>query len=186
MKKTIEIDIPEGMDVKYNYKSHKIEFIPKESEWKNIKAFSDVLKYNNLSQWDWEQHQGFFPEMTKYLLITKTFIEASNDTLTLTEGKPFWPYCYITYNKPESSDYNIINCRVRGKEAFLVCGRADDGRYAGLGCSVSYYPVSSSGTNVGFRAYSNYDVAKHVSYYFSKELIDAIIGWRTNEIEWLK
>jgi hypothetical protein len=48
-------------------------------------------------------------------------------------------------------DYHYCNASSTALRTLIVCGNADDGGYAGLGCFASYHGVGAANTAVGFR-----------------------------------
>lgn len=159
--------------------------------FRDIKTFNDVLEYLGLDEDDF--YESFNPEIISkefviWNLIMKAFIKISNDRSQLLRGSIYYPYCYIVWKNratEEENEIKVRDCIINDREAFLVGGTAAAGSSAGLGLSASINAAATSGTSVGFRAFSSYEVAKHVSKYFAKELFDFSLGWRSNEIQWL-
>lgn len=159
--------------------------------FRDIKTFDDVLEYLGLDEDDF--YESFDPEIISkefiiWNLIMKAFIKISNDESQLSRGPVYYPYCHIVWeNNALLSDRTrrVRDCIINNKNAFLVSDVASYGSNAGLGLSNSYYAVISSSMDIDFRGFSSREVAKHVAKYFSKELVDFSLGWRSNEIQWL-
>ena len=157
----------------------------------DIKTFDDVLEYLGLDEDDF--YESFNPEIISkefviWNLIMKAFIKISNDRSQLFRGSIYYPYCYIVWKDraiEEENERKVRDCIINDREAFLVGGGAYCGWTAGLGLSNSNAAAALSCTPVGFRAFSSWKVAEHVSKYFAKELFDFSISWRNNEIQWL-
>lgn len=189
MEQTIKINVPDGFHTVWSEKKQKIEFVKiKNESWEDIKTFDDVLRYLGISKNEFEIAQSGIIPISKWQLIMKAFIKASNDELTLTTGDVYYPYCYIVWKNratEEENERKVRDCIINDREAFLVGGRAYYGSGAGLGFSYSDDTAAYSYASFGFRAFSSREVAEHVARYFSKELIEETIGWRTDEIKWL-
>lgn len=189
MEQMIKINVPDGMEAVWNDKLQKVEFVKKES-WRDIKTLDDVLKYLGLKANN--SHSLYLPNLNKYVsfnkwqLIMEAFIKASNDECRLTEGKVYVPYYYIVYNNkyPYETDVKVRSGIINNKECTLVGGVAY-GSSSGLGYSPSFAMVASSNAYFGLCGFSSREVAKHVSKYFTWELYESTLGWRTNEIKWL-
>lgn len=186
MKQKIEIEVPEGKVAVWDEKKQKIIF--ERESWRDIKTFKDVLKYLNISEKEFEIAQNSRIPVNKWQLIVEAFIKASNDQCRLTEGDVYFPYCYIVYNneyKFYKTDIKARSCIINNKECTLIGGRAYHISHAGLGLSYSSAAAADSSVRFGFRGFSSREVAKHISTYFTFELFEATVGWRTNEIQWL-
>lgn len=189
MEQTIKINVPDGFHAVWDEKKQKIEFVKVKNEpWEDIKTFDDVLRYLGISKNEFETAQSGKIPISKWQLIMKAFIKASNDKLTLITGDVYFPYCYIVYNKKytfDRTDIKVCQCIINNEKCTLVGGRTSFGSYTGFGCSDSIDVIECSTISIGFRGFSSRKVAEHLSRYFAKELIEETIGWRTDEIKWL-
>lgn len=190
MEQMIKINVPDGMEAIWDDKLQKVKFVKKES-WRDIKTFDDVLNYLGIEA-D-ELYSLYSPNLNKCIpfnkwqLITEAFIKASNDELTLTTCDAYYPYCYIVLKDRanlKEREKNIGNCIINFREAFLVGGSLYSSR-TGLCYSNQISVESTTNVCIGFRPFSKRSVAEHVSKYFAKELIEATLGWETDEIKWL-
>lgn len=158
--------------------------------FRDITTFHDVLEYLGLDEDDF--YESFNPEIISkefviWNLIMKAFIKINNNESQLSRGPVYYPYCYIIWENeasPSDRERRVRNCIINNKNAYLV-GDAAIYSYSGLGLSTSHYTAAFFPTSVGFRAFSSREVAKHIAKYFSKELVDFSVGWRSNEIQWL-
>lgn len=159
-------------------------------DYPDIKTFKDVLKYNNPTEEEWleiddEQIQS---HMSKYMFIINTFIFITQDALKFTGDRIYYPYVFIMWDKTcyeHNEEYTIIPCKINNREAFLIGGHVSYSDSTSLGHSSSDSPISSACASIGWRGFSDRSVAQHISKYFSKELIEATVEWRTNEIKWV-
>lgn len=194
MEQMIKINVPDGFYAVWDEEKQKIEF-KKVQKWKSIKTFDDVLRYLNINK-DCLDNGIYSPTLCEYItiskwqLIMKAFIRASNDQCQLTEGKVYVPYYYIVYNnKYIPNETNETDVKVRSgitnnKECTLVGGIAY-GSSSGLGFSPLLASAAPSNAYFGLCGFSSREVAKHVSEHFTWELYESTLGWRTNEIKWL-
>lgn len=190
MKQKIEIEVPEGKVAVWDEKKQKIIFKDVEP-WKKIKTFDDVLNYLGIEA-D-ELYSLYSPNLNKCIpfnkwqLITEAFIKASNDELTLTTCDAYYPYCYIVLEDRanlEEREKNIGKCIINFREAFLIGGSLYGSR-AGLCYSNPISVESTTNVCIGFRPFSARSVAEHIAKCFAKELVEATLGWGTDEIKWL-
>lgn len=194
MKQKIEIEVPEGKIAIWDEKKQKICFKNQE-KWRQIKTFDDVLKYLVIDKNDLKNVYSpllcEYVGISKWQLIMKAFIRASNDKCNLTGDNVFYPYFYILDEDKVNhklSDRIYIKYKIYNSNEtfFLVGGAVTDPYNSGLEISDNYTASQFVFEHLGLRAFSLYEVAEHVSKYFVKELFEETVGWRiSSKIEWL-
>lgn len=194
MKQTIEIEVPDGK--KAVWENGAIRFVPEGPYWKTITTFDDALIYV----------RNYLPECKDLLISYNKSISGSyehsvvcyrivvaaltnNEKRYLTKGDKWYPI--VQFCRPEDKgncwgSVLIGTIESEGARYSVVGGRATHGAFAGLGHFNSYYRVSFSSTNVGFRSVSSKEIAQHISTYFGKLLFDVHYGGTNCDWKWVE
>lgn len=186
MKRTIEIECPDGYKPIYNSKTGNVEIVP-ENIMGQIKTYEDARKklgfYGNPSA-------VYFNDSTCALTKLQTIIDALNegykfDLLTGTIWYP-WVRFYKIESVPKNTEVISHFC-YQGEKFALVGGSAHGGGSAGLGCFYSNGDVGSAGSTVGMLACKSEEIAKYVSTQFGKLVFEACFAryFNVGEFKWL-
>ena len=185
MKKTIEIECPDGYKPIYNAETGNVEIVP-ENIMGRIKTYEDARDYLGYL-FNSEIH---YTESVKALAKLQTILDALNEKhkFNLLTGTVWYPWVRFFRMKSVPKDAEVIgHFRYQGEKFALVGGRAGDGCYAGLGYFTSYDDVGFAGSDVGMLACKSEEIAKYVSTQFGKLVFDACFARHFNvgEFEWL-
>lgn len=185
MKRTIEIECPDGYKPIYNAKTGNVEIVP-ENIMGRIKTYEDARDYLGYL-FNSEIH---YTESVKALAKLQTILDALNEghKFNLLTGTVWYPWVRFSRMKSVPEDAEVIgHFRYQGEKFALVGGSASYGGIAGLGCFVSNYGVGGAGSNVGMLACKSEEIAKYVSTQFGKLVFDACFArhFEGKEFEWL-
>lgn len=177
MKYKVEIEGPEGC--KPVVDGTTIRFVPCKPDWQEIKTVEQVIDYckkyfkdesailrarfNNLTP---KSYEYWF---SLYRLIVMAITD--NEKVDLIKGNLYYPcvqFCRENSIKNCWGDKVVGHITYQGECYAVVGGRATNGSRAGLGVFNSYYGVSTSPADIGFRSVSSLDKARHISKYFGK------------------
>lgn len=188
MKQVIEIEVPEGK--KAVYKDGKITFIPKKLVYTDIKSISDAVKYLNkhsvcvnlLSTYYCLKEEYNLSDNIPYnsmpyefavicFRIVKYALEHITDSTqkNLTEGNLYYPIvqmCEPGYTDKCCGDKVVGKIQYKETEYYLVGSRAGNSSLAGLAHFDVHLPVSRSWADIGFRLFSNIEIAEYMSTQF--------------------
>lgn len=185
MKKTIEIECPDGYKPIYNAKTGNVEIVP-ENIMGRIKTYGDA-----------REHLGYvfkdavhYNESVNSLAKLQTILEALNEDykFNLLTGTVWYPWVRFYRMKSVPKDAEVIgHFRYQGEKFALVGGSAHAGGIAGLGCFISNYDVGSAYSTVGMLACKSEEIAEYVSTQFGKLVFDACFArhFKGEEFEWL-
>ena len=185
MKRTIEIECPDGYKPIYNAKTGNVEIVP-ENIMGRIKTYEDARDYLGYL-FNSEIH---YTESVKALAKLQTILDALNEKhkFNLLTGTVWYPWVRFFRMKPVPKDAEVIgHFRYQGEKFALVGGRADSGGGAGLGYFYSNLDVGSASSGVGMLACKSEEIAKYVSTQFGKLVFEACFARHFNvgEFKWL-
>lgn len=177
MKRTIEIECPDGYKPIYNAKTGNVEIVP-ENIMGRIKTYEDARDYLG------------YVESANSLAKLQTILDALNEKhkFNLLTGTVWYPWVRFFRMKSVPKDAEVIgHFRYQGEKFALVGGGADNGGDAGLGYFYSNYGVGNAYSNVGMLACKSEEIAKYVSTQFGKLVFDACFArhFEGKEFEWL-
>lgn len=186
MKRTIEIECPDGYKPIYNAKTGNVEIVP-ENIMGRIKTYEDARDYLEYL-FNSEIH---YTESVKALAKLQTILDALNEKhkFNLLTGTVWYPWVRFFRMKSVPKDAEVIgHFRYQGEKFALVGGGAyDGGGDAGLGSFNSGSDVGSAHSAVGMLACKSEEIAKYVSTQFGKLVFDACFArhFKGEEFEWL-
>lgn len=185
MKRTIEIECPDGYKPIYNAKTGNVEIVP-ENIMGRIKTYEDARDYLGYL-FNSEIH---YTESVKALAKLQTILDALNEghKFNLLTGTVWYPWVRFSRMKSVPEDAEVIgHFRYQGEKFALVGGGADNGGGAGLGSFFSDFGVGSAYSDVGMLACKSEEIAKYVSTQFGKLVFDACFArhFEGKEFEWL-
>ena len=180
MKRTIEIECPDGYKPIYNAKTGNVEIVP-ENIMGRIKTYEDARDYLGLVSYN---------RSVSSLAKLQTILDALNEKhkFNLLTGTVWYPWVRFFRMKSVPKDAEVIgHFRYQGEKFALVGGHAYIGGCAGLGCFTSGNGVGAAGSDVGMLACKSEEIAKYVSTQFGKLVFDACFArhFKGNEFEWL-
>lgn len=185
MKRTIEIECPDGYKPIYNAKTGNVEIVP-ENIMGRIKTYEDAREYLGYVIKD----AVCCNKSVNALAKLQTILDALNEgyKFNLLTGTIWYPWVRFFRMKSVPKDAEVIgHFRYQGEKFVLVGGYAYDGGLAGLGCFTSYDDVSGASSSVGLLACKSEEIAKYVSTQFGKLVFDACFArhFKGEEFEWL-
>lgn len=185
MKRTIEIECPDGYKPIYNAKTGNVEIVP-ENIMGRIKTYEDARDYLGYL-FNSEIH---YTESVKALAKLQTILDVLNEgyKLNLLTGTIWYPWVRFFRMKSVPKDAEVIgHFRYQGEKFALVGGRAGFGGLAGLGFFTSLDGVGVAYSSVGMLACKSEEIAKYVSTQFGKLVFDACFArhFKGEEFEWL-
>lgn len=182
MKKTIEIECPDGYKPIYNAETGNVEIVP-ENIMGRIRTYEDAVNYLGCGTRDTNRSVNSLAKL-------QTVLDALNEghKFNLLTGTIWYPWVRFFRMKSVPKDAEVIgHFRYQGEKFALVGGRADFGGDAGLGCFYSNFGVGSANSAVGMLACKSEEIAKYVSTQFGKLVFDACFArhFEGIEFEWL-
>lgn len=185
MKRTIEIECPDGYKPIYNAKTGNVEIVP-ENIMGQIKTYEDARDYLGYVVRDAVSYN----ESVNSLAKLQTILDALNEKhkFNLLTGTAWYPWVRFFRMKSVPKDAEVIgHFRYQGEKFALVGGSADDGGLAGLGYFNSFVDVGFASSLVGMLACKSEEIAKYVSTQFGKLVFDACFArhFEGKEFEWL-
>lgn len=183
MKKTIEIECPDGYKPIYNAKTGNVEIVP-ENIMGRIRTYEDAVNYLGCGD------TIYYNRSVNSLAKLQTVLDALNEghKFNLLTGTIWYPWVRFFRMKSVPKDAEVIgHFRYQGEKFALVGGGALNGGGAGLGYFSSYYDVSYATSDVGLLACKSEEIAKYVSTQFGKLVFEACFARHFNvgEFEWL-
>lgn len=180
MKRTIEIECPDGYKPIYNAKTGNVEIVP-ENIMGQIKTYEDARDYLGLVSYN---------RSVNSLAKLQTILDALNEKhkFNLLTGTVWYPWVRFFRMKSVPKDAEVIgHFRYQGEKFALVGGGANSGGLAGLGYFYSGLVVGGAGSYVGMLACKSEEIAKYVSTQFGKLVFEACFARHFNvgEFEWL-
>lgn len=185
MKRTIEIECPDGYKPIYNAKTGNVEIVP-ENIMGRIKTYEDARDYLGYVVRDAVSYNKSVNSLAKL----QTILDALNEKhkFNLLTGTVWYPWVrfFIVESVPKDAEV-IGHFRYQGEKFALVGGNAYHGGLAGLGCFHSLDGVGSASSVVGMLACKSEEIAKYVSTQFGKLVFDACFArhFEGKEFEWL-
>lgn len=185
MKRTIEIECPDGYKPIYNAKTGNVEIVP-ENTMGRIKTYEDARDYLGYVVRDAVNYN----ESVNSLAKLQTILDALNGKhkFNLLTGTVWYPWVRFFRMKSVPKDAEVIgHFRYQGEKFALVGGYAYDGGFAGLGYFYSSVGVGDAISSVGMLACKSEEIAKYVSTQFGKLVFDACFArhFEGREFEWL-
>lgn len=179
MKKTIEIECPDGYKPIYNAETGNVEIVP-ENIMGRIRTYEDAVNYLGCVTRD----TIYYNRSVNSLAKLQTVLDALNEghKFNLLTGTIWYPWVRFFRMKSVPKDAEVIgHFRYQGEKFALVGG------LAGLGYFNSHYGVGSAFSNVGMLACKSEEIAKYVSTQFGKLVFDACFArhFEGREFEWL-
>lgn len=180
MKRTIEIECPDGYKPIYNAKTGNVEIVP-ENIMGRIKTYEDARDYLGLVSYN---------RSVSSLAKLQTILDALNEKhkFNLLTGTVWYPRVRFFRMKSVPKDAEVIgHFRYQGEKFALVGGGAYYGGNAGLSFFHSGYDVGSAYSYVGMLVCKSEEIAKYVSTQFGKLVFDACFArhFKGEEFEWL-
>ena len=185
MKRTIEIECPDGYKPIYNAKTGNVEIVP-ENIMGRIKTYEDARDYLGYL-FNSEIH---YTESVKALAKLQTILDALNEKhkFNLLTGTVWYPWVRFFRMKSVPKDAEVIgHFSYQGEKFALVGGHAGDGGNAGLGYFLSSDDVGGADSSVGMLACKSEEIAEYVSTQFGKLVFEACFARHFNvgEFKWL-
>lgn len=185
MKRTIEIECPDGYKPIYNAKTGNVEIVP-ENIIEQIKTYEDAANYLKYL----DKQLLYHNESTNSLAQLQTILDALNEKhkFNLLTGTVWYPWVRFFRVESVPKDAEVIgHFRYQGEKFALVGGYACHGGGAGLGYFLSFDDVGLAGSSVGMLACKSEEIAKYVSTQFGKLVFDACFArhFEGKEFEWL-
>lgn len=175
MKRTIEIECPDGYKPIYNAKTGNVEIVP-ENIMGRIKTYEDARDYLG------------YVESANSLAKLQTILDALNEKHKFNLLTVWYPWVRFFRMKSVPKDAEVIgHFRYQGEKFALVGGLAHYGGVAGLGSFASDIDVGFAAFHVGMLACKSEEIAKYVSTQFGKLVFDAcfVRHFEGKEFEWL-
>lgn len=185
MKRTIEIECPDGYKPIYNAKTGNVEIVP-ENIMGRIKTYEDARDYLGYVIRDAVSYN----ESVNSLAKLQTILDALNEKhkFNLLTGTVWYPWVRFFRMKSVPKDAEVIgHFRYQGEKFALVGGYAGYGGNAGLSYFNSGDGVGYADSSVGMLACKSEEIAKYVSTQFGKLVFDAcfVRYFEGKEFEWL-
>lgn len=179
MKKTIEIECPDGYKPIYNAETGNVEIVP-ENIMGRIRTYEDAVNYLGCVTRD----------TVNSLAKLQTVLDALNEghKFNLLTGTIWYPWVRFFRMKSVPKDAEVIgHFRYQGEKFALVGGCAGGGGNVGLGSFYSSAGVGFACSDVGMLACKSEEIAKYVSTQFGKLVFDACFArhFKGEEFEWL-
>lgn len=184
MKKTIEIECPDGYKPIYNAETGNVEIVP-ENIMGRIRTYEDAVNYLGCVTRD----TIYYNRSVNFLAKLQTVLDALNEghKFNLLTGTIWYPWVRFFRMKSVPKDAEVIgHFRYQG-EKFALVGGACGGGVAGLGYFSSGTGVGGAYSDVGMLACKSEEIAKYVSTQFGKLVFDACFArhFKGEEFEWL-
>lgn len=172
-KHVIEVQAPEGKIPVYDESTRTISFIDEDIKTR-VRTVEDAFEVLEEEYPNWLNSA---PYSVRKMYELQTVLRALNrgHNFSLTEGRVWYPWIrfYVQSKFPDSEKKNVIaKFTSEGERYYLLGGRADDGRGAGLGCFYSDDGVGNAG--VGCLACKDEETALYVATQFGQLVFDAI------------
>lgn len=185
MKKTIEIECPDGYKPIYNAETGNVEIVP-ENIMGRIKTYEDAMNYLGCSTRD----TIYYNKSVNSLAKLQTILNALNEghKFNLLTGTVWYPWVRFFRMKSVPKDAEVIgHFRYQGEKFALVGGDANIGGSAGLGSFTSSIGVGGAVSSVGLLACKSEEIAKYVSTQFGKLVFEACFArhFKGGEFEWI-
>lgn len=185
MKRTIEIECPDGYKPVYNAETGKVEIVS-EDITARVQTYEDAYKIMSRDVYGNVPANFSVDALRKLHVILDALNEGHK--FNLLTGTVWYPWVRFFRMKSVPKDAEVIgHFRYQGEKFALVGGDASYGGSAGLGYFHSNYGVGNAGSNVGMLACKSEEIAKYVSTQFGKLVFDACFArhFKGEEFEWL-
>lgn len=185
MKKTIEIECPDGYKPVYNAETGKVEIVS-EDITARVQTYEDACKimsrdvYGNVPA-------NFSVDALRKLHVILDALNEGHKFNLLTETV-WYPWVRFFRMKSVPKDAEVIgHFSYQGEKFALVGSSADNGSNAGLGAFTSYLGVGYAVSHVGMLACKSEEIAEYVSTQFGKLVFEACFARHFNvgEFKWL-
>lgn len=185
MKKTIEIECPDGYKPIYNAETGNVEIVP-ENIMGRIRTYEDAVNYLGCVTRD----TIYYNRSVNSLAKLQTVLDALNEghKFNLLTGTIWYPWVRFFRMKSVPKDAEVIgHFRYQGEKFALVGGDALNGCDAGLSYFSSCGGVGYADSDIGMLACKSEEIAKYVSTQFGKLVFDACFAryFEGREFEWL-
>lgn len=183
MKKTIEIECPDGYKPIYNAETGNVEIVP-ENIMGLIKTYEDARDYLSI------RNEVSYNKSVDSLAKLQIILDALNEgyKFDLLTGIVWYPWVRFFRMNSVPKDAEVIgHFRYQGEKFALVGSDAGSGGLAGLGSFFSNYDVGIAFSAVGMLACKSKEIAEYVSTQFGKLVFDACFArhFKGEEFEWL-
>jgi hypothetical protein len=185
MKKTIEIECPDGYKPVYNAETGKVEIVS-EDITARVQTYEDACKIMSRDVYGNVPANFSVDALRKLHVILDALNEGHK--FNLLTGTVWYPWVRFFRMKSVPKDAEVIgHFRYQGEKFALVGGCALYGSGAGLGYFDSYLGVGFAISTVGMLACKSEEIAKYVSTQFGKLVFDACFArhFEGREFEWL-
>ena len=185
MKKTIEIECPDGYKPVYNAETGKVEIVS-EDITARVQTYEDACKIMSRDVYGNVPANFSVDALRKLHVILDALNEGHK--FNLLTGTVWYPWVRFFRMKSVPKDAEVIgHFSYQGEKFALVGGSADGGGDAGLGYFYSDDGVGYAYSNVGMLACKSEEIAKYVSTQFGKLVFDACFArhFKGEEFEWL-
>lgn len=185
MKKTIEIECPDGYKPVYNAETGKVEIVS-EDITARVQTYEDACKIMSRDVYGNVPANFSVDALRKLHVILDALNEGHK--FNLLTGTVWYPWVRFFRMKSVPKDAEVIgHFRYQGEKFALVGGRASNGSNVGLGFFHSNGGVGSAYSAVGMLACKSEEIAKYVSTQFGKLVFDAcfVRHFEGKEFEWL-
>lgn len=185
MKKTIEIECPDGYKPVYNAETGKVEIVS-EDITARVQTYEDACKIMSRDVYGNVPANFSVDTLRKLHVILDALNEGHK--FNLLTGTVWYPWVRFFRMKSVPKDAEVIgHFSYQGEKFALVGGRADIGSFAGLGDFYSYNDVGRANSYVGMLACKSEEIAEYVSTQFGKLVFEACFARHFNvgEFKWL-
>ena len=185
MKKTIEIECPDGYKPVYNAETGKVEIVS-EDITARVQTYEDACKIMSRDVYGNVPANFSVDALRKLHVILDALNEGHK--FNLLTGTVWYPWVRFFRMKSVPKDAEVIgHFRYQGEKFALVGGSANYGGDAGLGFFSSNDGVGNAISTVGMLACKSEEIAKYVSTQFGKLVFDACFArhFEGREFEWL-
>lgn len=185
MKKTIEIECPDGYKPVYNAETGKVEIVS-EDITARVQTYEDACKIMSRDVYGNVPANFSVDALRKLHVILDALNEGHK--FNLLTGTVWYPWVRFFRMKSVLKDAEVIgHFSYQGEKFALVGGSAAYGGFAGLGYFYSHIGVGYADSHVGLLACKSEEIAKYVSTQFGKLVFEACFARHFNvgEFEWL-
>lgn len=185
MKKTIEIECPDGYKPVYNAETGKVEIVS-EDITARVQTYEDACKIMSRDVYGNVPANFSVDALRKLHVILDALNEGHK--FNLLTGTVWYPWVRFFRMKSVPKDAEVIgHFSYQGEKFALVGGDAYIGCAAGLGCFYSGDGVGCAHSFVGMLACKSEEIAEYVSTQFGKLVFEACFARHFNvgEFKWL-
>ncbi len=185
MKKTIEIECPDGYKPVYNAETGKVEIVS-EGITARVQTYEDACKIMSRDVYGNVPANFSVDALRKLHVILDALNEGHK--FNLLTGTVWYPWVRFFRMKSVPKDAEVIgHFSYQGEKFALVGGGAHNGGFAGLGFFGSDIDVGLAISDVGMLACKSEEIAKYVSTQFGKLVFEACFARHFNvgEFKWL-